>query len=274
MLDRHDEDRTNWSYILDKLTDYHVDETGYRIGYDVSLRSSHRHFSHLMMIYPYREVDPDDPASRQLMERSVAHWLSMPDALAGYSYTGSASMYAYMRNGDSAFMQLERYLNRHAEVNGLYKEAGPCFETPQSWVTSLAEMLLQSHRGVISVFPALPSGWKDLSFASMRAEGAFLIDAVRSKGRTAMIRVKSEKGGPCIIETDMLPTDVAGAADISVYLGRTRISLNMKADEEVVIRNRKMSTLEPTVVPFVKNATAFFGLNKFNRYSNDRKFNW
>jgi hypothetical protein len=274
MLDRHDEDRTNWSYILDKLTDYHVDETGYRIGYDVSLRSSHRHYSHLMMIYPYREVDPDDPASRKLMERSVAHWLSMPDALAGYSYTGSASMYAYMRHGDSAFMQLERYLNRHAEVNGLYKESGPCFETPHSWVTSLAEMLLQSHKGVVSVFPALPSVWKDLSFANLRAEGAFLIDAVRSKGSTAMIRVKSEKGGPCIIETDMIPADVAGASDITVYLGRTRISLNMKAGEEVVIRNKKMAGLEPTVVPFMKNAESFFGLNKFNRYSNDRKFNW
>jgi hypothetical protein len=274
MLDRHDEDRTNWSYILDKLADYHVDETGYRIGYDVSLRSSHRHFSHLMMIYPYREVDPDDPASRKLMERSVAHWLSMPDALAGYSYTGSASMYAYMRNGDSVFVQLERYLNRHAEVNGLYKESGPCFETPHSWVTSLAEMLLQSHRGVVSVFPALPSAWKDLSFANLRAEGAFLIDAVRSKGGTAMIRVKSEKGGPCIIETDIPVNEVSGATNVSTYLGRTRISLEMKAGEEIVIRNRKMAKLEPSTVSFTRKADTFFGLNKFNRYSNDRKFNW
>jgi hypothetical protein len=120
----------------------------------------------------------------------------------------------------------------------------------------------------------LPSVWKDLSFANLRAEGAFLIDAVRSKGSTAMIRVKSEKGGPCIIETDMIPADVAGASDITVYLGRTRISLNMKAGEEVVIRNKKMAGLEPTVVPFMKNAESFFGLNKFNRYSNDRKFNW
>lgn len=274
MLDRHDEDRTNWSYILEKLSNYHVDETGYRIGYDVSLKSSHRHFSHLMMIYPYREVDPDDPASLKLMERSVEHWLSMPDALAGYSYTGSASMYAYMRKGDSAYKQLERYLNRHAEVNGLYKESGPCFETPHSWVTSLAEMLLQSHRGVISVFPALSSGWKDVSFANLRAEGAFLIDAVRSKGRTAMIRVKSEKGGPCIIETDIPINELSGGGTVSSYLGRTRISLDMKAGEEIVIRNKKIAKLEPTAVPFTRNSESFFGLNKFNKYSNNQKFNW
>jgi hypothetical protein len=89
-----------------------------------------------------------------------------------------------------------------------------------------------------------------------------------------MIRVKAEKGGPCIVETDIPMADVAGAADISVYLGRTRISLDMKAGEEVVIRNRKTGNLEPTIVPFEKNADSFFGLNTFNRYSNDRKFNW
>lgn len=89
-----------------------------------------------------------------------------------------------------------------------------------------------------------------------------------------MIRVKSEKGGPCIIETDIPVNEVSGATNVSTYLGRTRISLEMKAGEEIVIRNRKMAKLEPSTVSFTRNADTFFGLNKFNRYSNDRKFNW
>jgi alpha-L-fucosidase 2 len=274
MLDRHDNDRNNWNYILNRLADYHVNETGYMIGYDVALKSSHRHFSHLMMIYPYREVDPDDPESRSLMEKSVAHWLSMPTALAGYSYTGSASMYGYMRNGDSAFIQLERYLNRHAEVNGLYKESGPCFETPHSWVTAFAEMMLQSHRGVVSVFPSIPSHWSDLSFSSLRAEGAFLVDAVRAKGVTAMIRVRSEKGGPCVIDTDIPANDIIGPGNVSAYLGRTRVSIDMKAGDEIVIRNKRYAKAEPAPVEFKRYGETYFGLNQFNKYSNDQKFNW
>ncbi len=274
MLDRHDNDRNNWNYILNRLADYHVNETGYMIGYDVALTSSHRHFSHLMMIYPYRETDPDDPSSKALMEKSIRHWLSMPSALAGYSYTGSASMYAYLREGDSAVKQLDRYLDRHAEVNGLYREAGPCFETPHSWVTAFAEMLLQSHKGVVSVFPATPSAWADLSFADLRAEGAFLVDAVRAKGVTAMIRVKSEKGGPCIIETDIPVADVSGAGDISSYFGRTRISIETKPGEEIVIRNKQSAKAEPGPVAFKRYGETYFGLNRFNNYSNDQKFNW
>ncbi|HEX5667273.1 MAG TPA: hypothetical protein VFX73_00650, partial [Chitinophagaceae bacterium] len=274
MLDRHDNDRNNWNYILNRLSDYHVNETGYMIGYDVALKSSHRHFSHLMMIYPYREVDPDDPSSRRLMERSIAHWLSMPEALAGYSYTGSASMYGYMRMGDSAFIQLERYLNRHAEVNGLYKESGPCFETPHSWVTAFTEMMLQSHKGIVSVFPSIPSHWMDLSFASLRAEGAFLVDAVRAKGVTAMIRVKSEKGGPCVIETDIPVADISGPGDVSSYLGRTRISVETKPGDEIVIRNKRTVKAEPAPVAFKRFGETYFGLNRFSKYSNDLKFNW
>jgi hypothetical protein len=274
MLDRHDNDRNNWNYILNRLADYHVNETGYMIGYDVALTSSHRHFSHLMMIYPYREMDPDDPASRVMMEKSVAHWLSMPSALAGYSYTGSASMYGYMRKGDSAFVQLERYLNRHAEVNGLYRESGPCFETPHSWVTAFAEMMLQSHKGVVSVFPAIPSHWSELSFAGLRAEGAFLVDAVRAKGSTAMIRIRSEKGGPCFIETDIPPVDLISSGEVSTYHGRTRISVNMKAGEEILIRNKRSTKAEPAPVEFRRFGETYFGLNRFSKYSNNQKFNW
>jgi hypothetical protein len=274
MLDRHDNDRNNWNYILNRLPDYHVNETGYMIGYDVSLTSSHRHFSHLMMIYPYREADPDDPAARAIMEKSIAHWLSMPSAHAGYSYTGSASMYAYLRKGDSTMRQLDRYLDRHGEVNGLYKESGPCFETPHSWVTAFAEMMLQSQKEVVSIFPAIPAGWTDLSFANLRAEGAFLVDAVRSKGRTAMIRVKSEKGGPCIIETDIPTADLESKGVQSLYHGRTRIALIMKAGEEIIIRNKRSESVEPAPVAFKRYGETYFGLNGFNKYSNNQKFNW
>ena len=56
-------------------------------------------------------------------------------------------------------------------------------------------MLLQSHTGVIKVFPALPTSWKEVSFRNLRAVGAFLVSASYSNGKVVSITVTSEKGG-------------------------------------------------------------------------------
>ena len=57
-------------------------------------------------------------------------------------------------------------------------------------------MLLQSHNGVLRVFPAIPSGWEDVSFTTLRAEGAALVSAERRNGRTQAVKITCEKGGP------------------------------------------------------------------------------
>jgi alpha-L-fucosidase 2 len=56
-------------------------------------------------------------------------------------------------------------------------------------------MLLQSHTGVVEIFPAVPEGWKDVSFTSLRAQGAFLLSAERRGGAVTRLEVVSEKGG-------------------------------------------------------------------------------
>jgi len=68
-------------------------------------------------------------------------------------------------------------------------------------------MLLQSWGDRIRIFPAVPDDWEDAVFHDLRAEGAFLVSAVRRKGRTQLVRVKSLAGEPCRIQAE-LPEDV------------------------------------------------------------------
>ena len=56
-------------------------------------------------------------------------------------------------------------------------------------------MLLQSHTGIVRIFPAVPESWKDVEFSSLRAEGAFLVSATRSHGQVYEVRIVAEKGG-------------------------------------------------------------------------------
>jgi hypothetical protein len=64
-------------------------------------------------------------------------------------------------------------------------------------------MLIQSYAGFIEIMPAVPSDWKNISFENLRTEGAFLVSTSKKNGSTSFIKIKSEKGGKCIIKTDI-----------------------------------------------------------------------
>ena len=59
----------------------------------------------------------------------------------------------------------------------------------------IQEMLLQSHTGVIRVFPAVPVAWQDVSFDKLRAMGAFLVSAEKVAGQVRQVRILPEQGG-------------------------------------------------------------------------------
>jgi alpha-L-fucosidase 2 len=64
-----------------------------------------------------------------------------------------------------------------------------------AFASGIQEMLIQSHTGIVRVFPAVPREWKDISFFKLRTEGAFLISASMKNGETKEIEILSEKGG-------------------------------------------------------------------------------
>lgn len=63
-----------------------------------------------------------------------------------------------------------------------------------AFAAAMHEMLLQSHTGTVRVFPAIPSEWKNVSFRSLRAMGAFVVDAEMRDGSLHSLAIRSEKG--------------------------------------------------------------------------------
>ena len=232
-----------WQDFKDNLVDYPIDpERGFMIGEGVNLESSHRHYSHLLMIYPFYEVNWEQPENRELIARSIAHWQSMPQALQGYSFTGSSSMYSMMGDGERAVGQLHTLIDRYVQPNTLYREGAPVIETPLAGATSLQELYLQSWGGKIRVFPAVPDHWPQASFIDLRAPGAFLISAARDGGRTMFIQIGSEKGGECLVQTGMDTDNLLvqkigdGAIDLSVVDKATGlIRLNTMSGDVILL---------------------------------------
>ncbi len=197
-----------WRDTLARLAPYPVGPNGYLVGRDVPFEKSHRHFSHLLMIYPLRMVTGERDGERALIERSLAHWIGFEGALQGYSFVGASAISSLLGKGDDALRYLSTLLEKYVHPNTMYTESGPVIETPLAAAQAVHEMLLQSHGGVIRVFPALPSAWKDVTFRDLRAEGAFLVSAELRGGAVSRVRVESLAGEPATLQVAM-PTGAA-----------------------------------------------------------------
>lgn len=234
-----------WQEILTRLTPYHEDPAaGVMIGDGVPLADSHRHYSHLLWLYPLREKVWDNPDDRDLMRRTFDHWTSMQVRWHGYSYAAASSMCSVMAEPERALDFLRFFLdgnvvdNTQLTPNTMYREGSNfAIESPLAAAQSVLDMVVQSHGGVVRVFPSVSSSWPDASIAGLRTEGAFLVDASRRNGRTEWLRVHSEAG-----ERLTLQHGIAGAIDVRDDHGRP-IPWRPAGTGTIALRPRRGSTV-------------------------------
>jgi len=243
-----------WRDTLDRLVPYAVDETGLRIGPNVPLAASHRHWSHLLMIHPLHIMTGETPQERDLMQRSINHWLTVGDAAQvwGWSRAGAASLYATIGEGDNAFDQIRRHMadKRFVRPNTMYIEGDPVIECSIILNRSLQDMLLQSWGKAIHVFPAVPWAWEAAVFHDLRTEGAFLVSARRRDGKTSWIRIRSLAGEPCRIKSDLPATmtvHINGKPGKAKPLGAGVLELPLTKGDEAVLTATDQTT--PVVTP-------------------------
>jgi hypothetical protein len=226
-----------WQEVLEKLTDYPQGPDGLWIGRDQPLAHSHRHYSHLLMIYPLHLVNWEQPGSRDLITRSLDHWIGFEGALQGYSFTGSASISASIGRRNEAVGLLNTLLDRYVRPNTMYLEGSPVIETPLSGAESIHDLLIQSWGDKIRLFPGVPDAWKDVTFHKLRAEGAFLVSAVRRDGQTRWVRIESLAGEPCRVKADFTgPVQVLADRKIaSKTLPDGTLELDLRRGEAAVL---------------------------------------
>ncbi len=222
-----------------------------------------RHFSHLIAIYPLFLLDTDNPQDLPLIETSFNHWLKLgygTPNFNGYSYTAASSIYSALGNGDKALEALNAALKMFTPST-MYLEGAPVIETPFSAAESIHNMLLDSHNGILRVFPAVPGAWKNAAFHNLRAEGAFLVSAKRMDGKTKFVRIKSLAGEKCFLKTDLArPIHFTGPSSVALHeLKNGIIELNLKAGEEVALYSGQNAP-EFKITPVVEPAANPFGL--------------
>jgi len=240
-----------WKNILAEWPEQAIDsETGLMFAPGFPYETSHRHFSHLMAIHPFGLIDWSMGKENQEIINNTLRRLENigSDWWTGYSFSWLGNLYARAFDGDKAADILKTFatsfcLPNSFHVNGDQTGTGKSrftyrpftLEGNFAFASGIQEMLIQSHTGIIRIFPAIPEKWKDVEFNNLRTEGAFLISAKKKNGTVSEIEIFSEKGG--IIQI-MIPfkgefSDLKNVIDYSNGL----LKLEMEAEETIIIRN-------------------------------------
>ena len=205
------EEAARWSAVLEEIPELAVGEEGLLVAPDYPLKESHRHFSHLMAIHPLGLLDWNRGGrDREIIEKSLSHLARIgTDWWTGYSFAWLASLQARAGDGEGARRSLEIFSTAFTLRNSFHcngDQSGKGFsrftyrpftlEGNFAAAAGIQEMLLQSQGGVLRLFPAIPASWENVRFTTLRAEGAFVVSAVRTNGAVSQARILCEKGGP------------------------------------------------------------------------------
>lgn len=218
----------------------------------LAYRESHRHFSHAMAIHPLGLVRWEDGADAQ---RTIRATLALLDSVGpafwvGYSYAWLGNMKARAKDGAGAAEALGIFAKAFCTSNGFHvngDQTGSGYSTFRyrpftlegnfAFAAGLQEMLLQSHAGEIELFPAVPQAWKDVSFHSLRAEGAVLVSANRQGGQVAEVRLTAEQGGTARVRKPFRTWYVASASGAVLAAERDHLAITFQPGGSIVIRN-------------------------------------
>ena len=187
----------------------HSNSTGLTVAPGQDLDQSHRHMSPYMSIYPVGLLSVEDPGQKSLIDRSLRHIEKTGTReWCGYSFSWMSCLYARGHEGDSAAAMLRHFATNFCSINSFHlngdQKGGQyssftyrpfTLEGNFAFAQGVQEMLIQSYQGYIEVFPALPAAWKNVSFSTLRTEGAFLVSAKKEQGNVKEVTLKSVAGG-------------------------------------------------------------------------------
>jgi alpha-L-fucosidase 2 len=187
--------------ILPKLPPYKVNQLGYvqewiedwrpqRGGHDVS---PYFPFYPGSSIQLHRDSDLD-------LVKAYTYWLENRGTRGG-GFPGSWNicMWARLERGDRTGALMQAAVAGTAS-HFLRQGTGAQVDAPFGYTAAVAESLLQSHAGEISLLPALPSGWAESGeVKGLCARGGYVVNMKWSKGRLVSAEITHPDGGACNI---------------------------------------------------------------------------
>lgn len=214
-VDRYDPVQIGWS---GQIKEYEEENFYGEIG-----EYRHRHISQLVALHPGTLITRETPA---WLDAAKVTLNERGDESTGWALAHRLNAWARTGDGNRSHKLLRELLGRRTLPN--LWDTHPPFQIDGNFggTSGIAEMLLQSHEGFVSVLPSLPEAWPEGRVSGLCARGGFVLAVNWKDGAATRISVHATRGGHI-----RLACSGIGAAEVNDAAGRavemTREGANM-----------------------------------------------